>query len=458
MQDVAAEKAVLAGIWRYGDEAYYDVCDITTDEEFTVEINKKLFKCFAQAIESNDISRFDLPTVLSLGHVLGFDFDTAAAASHIRAIANCEIERANVRKAARQIKKLSLVRNFDSILACAERPIFEFGNQIYGSSDDVSHVGEGLREYVDYLIKNPVKQIGLSSGFPRWDYSIGGGMRRGTVNLVGARTKVGKSIFAINVGLHVAGKSGFPVLYLDREMMKVDQQVRKLACLSGVPIEEIECGGFGRYNDKIKKVNDAVTILEEMPYTYAKISGMSMEEVLSIARRWIFKDVGLNSNGEANDCLLVFDYFQLMATAELKYKNLQKHDVLGILIINLANLCKQYGIPCLCLGQLNRDGAEREDTSVLGGSDQIAHTVSNFTILKPKSTDELAEDLQNGVKGGNMKLVQIMTRHGKGLPFGDYINVDGYKDCAQMTEGKTKLELYDGDKGFEIDTSKAVSL
>jgi len=58
---------------------------------------------------------------------------------------------------------------------------------------------------------------GIPTGFPRYDSCIGGGFRRGTVNVVGARPKVGKSTFCLNVAKNVSF-AGIPVLYLDTEM------------------------------------------------------------------------------------------------------------------------------------------------------------------------------------------------------------------------------------------------
>ena len=49
-------------------------------------------------------------------------------------------------------------------------------------------------------------------------FAIGGGLRRGTVNVIGARPKTGKTLLAQNMGMNIA-KQGVPVLDLDTEMM-----------------------------------------------------------------------------------------------------------------------------------------------------------------------------------------------------------------------------------------------
>ena len=45
LNDLPAERAILAGIFRYGAEAYYDVADIVTESSFTDESNVVLFSC-----------------------------------------------------------------------------------------------------------------------------------------------------------------------------------------------------------------------------------------------------------------------------------------------------------------------------------------------------------------------------------------------------------------------------
>ena len=43
--DTAAERAVLAGICKYGEDAYLDIADIIQDTSFTVDSNKTIYQC-----------------------------------------------------------------------------------------------------------------------------------------------------------------------------------------------------------------------------------------------------------------------------------------------------------------------------------------------------------------------------------------------------------------------------
>ncbi len=94
--------------------------------------------------------------------------------------------------------------------------------------EDPCSVTSGLKEYVDYLGENPVDQLGIPTGFGRFDQAIGGGLRRGSISVIGARTGIGKTTLGINMGTNIAAKS-IPVLYLDTEMQKEDHIHRILA-------------------------------------------------------------------------------------------------------------------------------------------------------------------------------------------------------------------------------------
>ena len=108
------------------------------------------------------------------------------------------------------------------------------------------------------------------------------------------------------------------------------------------------------------------------------------------------------------------------------------------MMMALKNFCIRYDVPCLAFMQLNRDGIDEESTGVASGSDRILMFCSSFSIFKPKSDEEIAEDT---VKGGNRKLIPIICRNGGGLDYGDYINLHFEGDFSSIVELKTKKEI-----------------
>ncbi len=106
----------------------------------------------------------------------------------------------------------------DSILEIAESPIFDLSLEINKDSDErPQKIFHNIEEYLNHLTENPTEMIGLSTGFPVYDSIIGGGQRKGSVNLIAARPANGKTSIAKQIALHISGENKYPVLMLDTE-------------------------------------------------------------------------------------------------------------------------------------------------------------------------------------------------------------------------------------------------
>ncbi len=285
----------------------------------------------------------------------------------------------------------------------------------------MSCLGDDIENYIEELIESePIDQIGIPTGFPIYDHAIGGGLRRGTITIKGARPKKGKSWDALNLGRNVASR-GIPVLYLDTELTESYQRNRLLSIDSGCPINFIETRKFNKSKDYVGAVRESGHRIKKYPFTYKSISGMSHTEALAIARRWIVKEVGFNSDGKANDCVIVYDYMKLTSGDALT-KVTPEYIVLGLMLTEMHNFAVKYDIPIAGYVQLNRDGIDGEETNVVAASDRVLWLASSLTLLKNK--DQTDEDLGCGFQNGNKKLIVVETRQGSGLALDrDYINL-----------------------------------
>lgn len=68
--DPAAERAVLAGICSYGENAYLDIADILQESSFTVDSNTIIFKCLKHLCENNH-GTIDIASIYSVAQDLG---------------------------------------------------------------------------------------------------------------------------------------------------------------------------------------------------------------------------------------------------------------------------------------------------------------------------------------------------------------------------------------------------
>lgn len=473
LSDTAAEKAVLAGMCRYGIEAYYDVADILNEQSFTSESNSVIYACIKKTFAEHELKSLDLPSILSSANELGVAglFNDKRELGHLQSLFSFPVNLSNVRKFAAKIRKLQIARmmyeqlgktqdkylkingdeSISHILGIAEESIFNFSSLLNDTDDSPKKIFDNLEERLEELASDPVDQIGIPTGFKMYDFAIGGGLRKGTVNVIAARPKTGKTLMAMNIGYNVA-KLNIPVLNLDTEMTTEDQQYRGAAMVAfennlRINIQDIETGKFGK-NDFIKsKLKKAAAEVASLPYYHKTIGGTPFEDQLSIMRRWIAKEVGLNDDGTAKDCLIIYDYLKLMDSKDLK-GDLKEYQMLGFMMTSLHNFSLRYKIPILLFIQLNRDGITKESTDTASGSDRIIWLCSNFTIYKQKSDEEIASD---GPEHGNRKLVPIVARHGEGLQPGDYINIHMYGKHAKLIEGKTSFQINNVEQKDEED-------
>ena len=467
-EDLPAERAILAGVCRYGSDAYFDICDIVDENSFTLESNISIYSCLKHILERDDTAKPDIPLILSAAKEIGIsDFFNNQEVMHLSSIMKFPVLLSNVRSFAAKVRKLQIARMMydqleltkekyseikgdepiSHILGIAEESIFDFTSMLSDSDESPTKMFDDAPEYLEELCESPVDQIGISTGFNRYDFAIGGGLRRGTVNVIGARPKTGKPRLADNMGIHIA-KQGVPVLNLDTEMRKEDHQHRMIAMLSGVAINDIETGKFAESPLQKQKVMDAAQEVKEIPYYFKSIGGMSFEDQLSIMRRWIAKVVGVNDKGKAKDCVIIYDYLKLMDSGEIR-GDMKEFQILGFMMTALHNFSLRYEVPVLSFVQLNRDGINKETTDTASGSDRIIWLCSNFSIYKHKSDEEIAKD---GPEHGNRKLVPVIARHGEGLEDRDYINIKMQGAIAKITEGKTAFELED--TGYDDSTEE----
>ena len=453
LTNVAIERAILAGLCQGGLEVYVEL-DFLEAEYFSHEINQILFSCVKNILENNQI--IDFTTIFSSAQNLGVYelINKNTELSYIRSLFNFPINKDNILKFAAKLAKLKLARDIkkaikqsekaidkitgdesvEDIISVAEKPITDVTMDAYKEHNSQTMlVGENIDEYIQYLIDNPTDYLGIPTGLTRFDEACGGGIRRKSVCLIGARTGVGKSVISTNVALHVSGKLNIPVLYLDTEMDITDQRNRMLANLSGIKINEIARGKFANSFMSRESVKRAAKMLYDIPYHYTSIAGQPFDNILNIMKKWIHQNVGFDANGRTNDCLIIYDYFKLMSSAGLSAA-MQEYQALGFQITKMNDFCIEYDVPCLSFVQLNRE----EEIAQSDRLTWLATTVAKFQV---KSDEEIADD---GEQNGNRKLVFLKTRHGSGLEQGDYINVKMNGACAKLTEWYTRNEVKSG--------------
>jgi replicative DNA helicase len=413
MKDLIAEKSILSGLCKFGVEGLNEVSDLITHESFNDNKNQNLYIAITSVLEKQN--NVDQPSIMSTAETMSLNL--SGHKDFIENLFDFPVKIDSVRPFAEKLRKLYLINHARHVLSSAyedlqhctgeedldeiysklEVPIVDFSMK--NDVEETTKLYDDILDYVDFLEENDPGMPGISTGYPIIDGLMGGGTRRRSITLWACRTGVGKTILSGMVARHNA-KKGIPVLILDTEMSEEDQKCRSLAATARVSLTSIEQGNFNEL--ELQKVKDAAKELKNYPIHYRSVAGKSFDEILSICRRWILKEVGV-VNGMTNDCLIIYDYFKLMDSKQLD--NVQEYQALGFQISKLHDFCVKYDVPVHSFVQTNRE----DDVSQ---SDRLQWLASSVAIISEKTEEELAED---GEEWGNLKFTSVKNRFGPGL-------------------------------------------
>ena len=116
LSNLASERAVLAGIFNHGMEAFVDVDNLVSEECFTYTPNKVLFNCIQDCIKSSQ--NIGITEILSSAQNLGLSeyFDKPKIIKHINGIINTPIDLENVYHHCVKIRRLQFARKVQNEL------------------------------------------------------------------------------------------------------------------------------------------------------------------------------------------------------------------------------------------------------------------------------------------------------------------------------------------------------
>jgi len=430
LQNQDAEKAIVHILLHHPEMvAEVDNTDITY-ADFTKNVFSELYQTIKQLYL--DGVTIEPSCIFAKGREMGFRFvHSKKNVKNIEILFKKRLSPTNLHMYCAIVKNLSmratLLHKLDeakaAVLECdtALEAVDKAEKMLYDFVDGSAHghqtirLGTKVEAILEELEKDPA--IGLGTGFPTYDKLIGGGLRRGSIHVIGARPKKGKSQIGLAISLHNA-MLGIPSLYLDTELEDVDQGVRMAGILAQIPYKELETGRWCKVKEYVEAYKKIRQKLLEIPLYWIKVAGMTIDEVIGIIRRFAVKDVGLNENGRYKRSLVCYDYLKLTNARDIT-KQMQEYQILGYRMSELHDLMGKYGSAMIMTLQLNRDGIDREDEAVASQSDRIVWLCDSFTIFKPLSPDEQA--VTHGES--NHKFFVSAVRHGRPNFNGEFVGI-----------------------------------
>ncbi len=188
---------------------------------------------------------------------------------------------------------------------------------------------------------------GLSTGLRDLDTRING-LNKSDLLLIAARPAMGKSAFALNIGVNVAKKYKKTVAIFNLEMSREQLAMRLLASEGFVEMQKLATGKLSE--DEWSKLCMASAALSQTDIRIDDNPSVTVADINAKCRR-------LDNLG-----LVIIDYLQLMQGSGYGKKNGDNRvTVVGELSRALKIMAKELDVPVICLSQLSRAVESRTD-------------------------------------------------------------------------------------------------
>jgi len=390
---------------------YYSICARLETNDFLYPQHRLIFSIMGM-LANKGAEKFDVAMITTkadaegvLGSIDGIDYVQSISNMDLSK-SNFEIYFNNVMEASRKHKLHSVLsenitrvvdnaKEGDSsidLISAVETNIFDM--TLAGKAvDEPRNLADGLVELIESRRNNVIQMSGIPTCYPILDKQIDG-MVPGTLLIVAARKKMGKSALLTNIACQVAYKSmrNLPVLYIDTEMTFNEWRDRAIALMSDVEERVVKHGGYT--DEQYNKITAATKIIERGKLYHEYMPGYSVDRLVALYKKYKIKE---------NIGLIIFDYLKEPDSSSVDRQR-KEYQILGDVTSKLKDLAGELDIPALTAVQLNRSGD-------VADSDRIARYGDIVAFWQTRTKEELEEggDFKNV---GTHKLVIKDTRRG----------------------------------------------
>ncbi|MBQ9564169.1 MAG: replicative DNA helicase [Synergistaceae bacterium] len=236
------------------------------------------------------------------------------------------------------------------ILDEAERTIFEVSQE--RNRTDFRQIGAVIggtfHDIESRYNQSGSEVVGFETGFSDLD-RLTGGFQPGSLNIIAARPSMGKTALALNIAQFGGGGGNPSVLIFSMEMPAEQLALRMLAAQSGVDLQSMKTGTFGRGD--WDELTNAAGVLSRLPVFIDDSSLLTTMEFRSKCRRFKSRYPSLG--------LIVVDYLQLMSFGGGRRTDNRQQEVAEISRM-LKGVARELDCPVIALSQLSRETEKRD--------------------------------------------------------------------------------------------------
>lgn len=368
MNEATAEQATLGAAFIRAS-AFSEISGMLTEADFEKPVDRVVFQSMA-AIVTRGVAIDPLTVedeIASRGDATVFSTE-GGTGPYILRLANAVPTAENVKHYAAIVAKRSAIRQLR--LTCSEIPeaaesspelaqklVFESQRLVTQINRGRSRPGVDLTDVLPEALKEFQSRddarksgngrvIGLKSGLTDLDF-ITGGFRRGTLNVIGARTSLGKTAFGCQIALVNALERRVPALIFSLEMRPMELAERFFSRIGKVDSARLRTGNLTK---------------EDWTCLYSASSQMSQPGLITISNTAGLGGIVAESRAfrvthPERELLILVDYLQLVRAGA---KGRTREQEVGEISATLKALAQELDCAVIAPAQLNR-GPESEE-------------------------------------------------------------------------------------------------
>lgn len=362
-KNIEAEKSLLGSMF-WSKDALQKGCEEVSKDIFYLDSHAKIFEAIKSLYLNNtpvDITSLTtyLISIDKLKEVGGVEYlneiiDSSITGANIEYYINLVSEKYTLRKmievATDIISKSSNAEmNASDTIDEAEKEILNISK--FRKTSEFRKVQDVLTKAqndLEMLSKSGGRIQGLTTGFGELD-SLTDGFKPTQLVILAARPAVGKTAFALNLGIAAAKSTKKNIAIFSLEMPAEQLIMRMISSIGQIDNKKLATGRLE--NEDWKRFNEAISILADTNIFFHDAGGVTPSEIKAKCRRLAAQGEGLG--------LVIIDYLQLIDSSS-RYQGSRQQEVSEISRA-LKTMALELEVPVIALSQLSRNVEKRED-------------------------------------------------------------------------------------------------
>lgn len=214
--------------------------------------------------------------------------------------------------------------------------------------DDDSDIYGTTMEVFEEMETDTGELSGIDTGFYDLNAFLNG-LQKQDLIIVAARPSMGKTAFALNIGL-TSAKNGVQTLVFSLEMSK-KSLIRRMICSEGrIDATKMRNPRKLFHDEDWPKATNAVSVISSLPLHIYDKPAVTTQEIRAKARK-------LKRKYPDDKHMLIVDYLQLIRGSGNENRNLE----VGEISRDLKLIARELDMPVVVLSQLSRNVEQRRD-------------------------------------------------------------------------------------------------